>query len=551
MTALYAEHFGLTEAPFSLAPDPRYLYASEQHREALAHLIYGVRSEGGFVLLTGEVGTGKTTIFRCLLERLPEKTKIAFVIHPSLSVVELLATVCDEFGILYPPETSSTKAFVDLLNTYLLDINSRGIHAVLVIDEAQSLDAEVLEQLRLLTNLETNRHKLLQIILLGQPELREMLARPDMKQLAQRVTARYHLGPLPKGDVGPYIGHRLTVAGCREAVFGPEEIALIYRWSGGVPRVINLICDRALLGAFSQGSRTVTRAVLKQASLEVLGEKGGGGVAFWKWAAAVSVLLAGGVVFFLVGTPRESDPPAATAVMEEAPPVPEPAAPPVVKAVPREEVVSSREEEVTRGLEWLFGEASSGTRGTAEGILLALWGDRGRETAGGEMCERAEEIGLRCLTASGGLGDLKKLNRPALLRIVDVEGGHFYSVLTGLEGEKATLRFKDGSGEVRLRWFGEYTLLWQPPPGYSRALAPGGRGKTVDWLRLRMGEIRGRALKGRTPERYDEALEAEVRAFQGERGIEVDGIIGPRTIIELNTAGGGKVPTLYPPDREG
>lgn len=252
MTALYAEHFGLREAPFSLAPDPRYLYASEQHREALAHLIYGVRSEGGFVLLTGEVGTGKTTIFRCLLERLPEKTKIAFVIHPRLSVEELLATVCDEFGILYPPGTNSTKTFVDLLNIYLLDINSRGIHAVLVIDEAQSLSAEVLEQLRLLTNLETNRHKLLQIILLGQPELREMLARPDMKQLAQRVTARYHLGPLPKEDVGPYIGHRLTVAGSRETLFGPDAIALICRWSRGVPRVINLICDRALLGAFSR-----------------------------------------------------------------------------------------------------------------------------------------------------------------------------------------------------------------------------------------------------------------------------------------------------------
>ena len=262
MTALYTEHFGLREAPFSLAPNPRYLYASEQHREALAHLVYGVKSEGGFILLTGEVGTGKTTVFRCLLERLPEKTRIAFVLHPKLTVEELLATICDEFGIGYPEGAAGTKTFVDLLNAYLLESTREGFHSVLVIDEAQNLSLDVLEQLRLLTNLETDRRKLLQIILLGQPELREMLARPEMRQLSQRVTARYHLDALSKGDVEPYVSHRLAVAGASGRIFSPSALALVGRKSGGVPRVINLICDRALLGSFAQGRREVTREVV-------------------------------------------------------------------------------------------------------------------------------------------------------------------------------------------------------------------------------------------------------------------------------------------------
>jgi general secretion pathway protein A len=224
----------------------------------------------------------------------------------------------------------------------------------------------------------------------------------------------------------------------------------------------------------------------------------------------------------------------------------------VDEAILREEAATSGEEEAAGDLEWLFGKADSGTRGTAERILLGLWGDTAPQNSDDEdICGRAEKIGLHCLTANGGLSDLKRLNRPVLLRIVDVEGGHFYSVLTDLRGERATLRFGDGSGEVRLRWFGEYTLLWQPPPGYSRPLGPGGRGKIVPWIRRRIKEARGRTLKGGIPERYDEELAAEVRAFQSDRGIEIDGIIGPRTIIELNTSAGEKVPTLYPPGREG
>lgn len=270
---MYKEYFGLKEAPFSIAPDPRYLYMSEGHREALAHLIYGIGYDGGFVLLTGEVGAGKTTVCRCLLEQVPEDTTIAFIMNPRLSVVELLATVCDDLGIRYPKGSDSVKVFVDALNTYLLDAHERGRRTVLIIEEAQNLSSDVLEQLRLLTNLETSQRKLLQIIMLGQPELREKLARPELLQLAQRITARYHLGPLSKKEVAAYVAHRLDVAGGHAALFPPSVVRRLYRLSGGVPRLINILCDRALLGLYVQGKERVDVRTLSSAAREVLGKE--------------------------------------------------------------------------------------------------------------------------------------------------------------------------------------------------------------------------------------------------------------------------------------
>ncbi|MEK7238447.1 MAG: AAA family ATPase, partial [Nitrospirota bacterium] len=250
---MYKEFFGFVEMPFSIAPDPRYLYMSEQHREALAHLIYGFKSDGGLVLLTGEIGTGKTTVCRCLLEQTHENSVIAFIINPKLTVAELLATICDEFGIKYPEGNASIKVFVDLINMFLLDAHAKGYKCLLIIDEAQNLSADVLEQLRLLTNLETNQHKLLQIILLGQPELRDKLSQPELRQLAQRIIARYHLGPLSKKDVAAYVTHRLSIAGVRNELFPASTINTLFRLSKGVPRLINVLCDRALLGTFVQG----------------------------------------------------------------------------------------------------------------------------------------------------------------------------------------------------------------------------------------------------------------------------------------------------------
>jgi general secretion pathway protein A len=270
---MYENYFGLVEIPFSIAPDPRYLYMSERHREALAHLLYGINRDGCFVLLTGEVGTGKTTVCRCLLEQLPEGCDVAFIFNPRLTVDELLATICKEFGIACPKGPISVKEYFDRINDYLLDSHAKGRKAVLIIDEAQNLDIKVLEQMRLLTNLETNQRKLLQIILIGQPELRDMVARPVLRQLAQRITARYHLAPLSKAEVTAYVAHRLAVSGARSRLFPASTVDALCRLSGGIPRLINVLCDRALLGAYIEGEPAVSKRILTRAAREVLGSR--------------------------------------------------------------------------------------------------------------------------------------------------------------------------------------------------------------------------------------------------------------------------------------
>jgi general secretion pathway protein A len=279
---MYRRHFGLKRAPFSIAPDPRYLYMSRQHKEALAHLLYGIKSEGGFVLLTGEIGAGKTTICRRLLETLSKNIVVAYIINPTVSAGELPAAICDEFSISYRRK-ASTKELVDRINAFLLELNAMRKKAILIIDEAQNLRDEVLEQIRLLTNLETNERKLLQIILIGQPELRERLGEPQLKQLSQRIVARCHIEALSKPEVIGYVKHRIAVArgtarGRREpvpegehALFSKSALESLYHLSGGIPRLINLICDRSLLGAFVQQKQTVDKKTLEKAAREVLG----------------------------------------------------------------------------------------------------------------------------------------------------------------------------------------------------------------------------------------------------------------------------------------
>ncbi|MGI9335440.1 MAG: ExeA family protein, partial [Gammaproteobacteria bacterium] len=289
---MYLEHFGLSATPFSIAPDPRWLYLSQRHREGLAHLHFGASQSGGFVQLTGEVGTGKTTLCRMLLRQLPDGVNVALILNPPRSVQELLQTLCDELFVDRSGAGDSVKALMDIINTHLLRAHGRGVRTVLIIDEAQNLAPDVLEQVRLLTNLETNERKLLQIFLIGQPELRRVLAAHDMRQIAQRITARCHLEPLDRTGTREYVEHRLTLAGARNPLFTNRALRKVHRLTGGIPRLINTLCDRALLGAFALDRPRVAADVVARAARELAGKPPARVSAFWAYSGAAAAIAA-------------------------------------------------------------------------------------------------------------------------------------------------------------------------------------------------------------------------------------------------------------------
>lgn len=284
---MYTEHFGLNEKPFSISPDPRYLYLSQRHADALAHLLYGISESGGFIQLTGEVGTGKTTLIRSLLEQLPDKTEIALILNPKLITKEFLQSICHELRV--PIATRDTaKILIDKLNAKLLELHAENCRVVLIVDDAQTMSPQLLEQVRLLTNLETDKQKLLQIILIGQPELREMLGRPDMRQIAQRITGRYHLEPINAPDTAEYVSHRIKVAGGHPGIFSKRAIRKLYRLSRGVPRLINIIADRALLAAYTRDDSRIGARLVRKAADEVFGRSRI--LRWWPWAATLAGL---------------------------------------------------------------------------------------------------------------------------------------------------------------------------------------------------------------------------------------------------------------------
>ena len=514
---MYKQFFKLAHAPFSIAPDPRYLFMSERHREALAHLLYGVGSGGGFVLLTGEIGAGKTTVCRCFVEQVPEHCKLAYVFNPKLTVEELLAAVCDEFGI-EAPAAGSIKAHVDAINRYLLESHAAGLNNVLVIDEAQNLSAGVLEQLRLLTNLETNERKLLQIILIGQPELRGMLAQPELEQLAQRVIARYHLGPLTQAETAQYVQHRMAVAGFAGPVpFSPGVLALVHKLTGGVPRKVNLLCDRALLGAYVENSAQVTAKILRRAAREVFA--GPGDVSFARkarWpvasAAALSLVALGA---------------AAWNALPSAPSTPAPAPQAVAAQVAD------------------IGQASFANADEALRELARQWGQS--LPASTDACGAAVARDLRCYQGRGGLFELHTLDRPAIITLREGQDTR-YAVLVSLDVSRAELlangsRHVVGTGELATRTDGRFTTLWRYAGSYREQLEPGDRGPDVDLLAGQLAATGSLAARPPgTP--FDTALQESVRAFQQRQQLAADGLAGPRTLMRLNQLGGVDEPRL-------
>ncbi|UCH79642.1 MAG: AAA family ATPase [Nitrospiraceae bacterium] len=565
---MYNEYFGLEETPFSIAPDPRYIYMSDQHREALAHLIYGFNSTGGFVLLTGDVGTGKTTICRCLLEQIPDNSSIAFIFNPKLTVEELLATVCDEFGITYNKGSSSIKEYVDLINYFLLQTHSQGVKAVLIIDEAQNLSTEVLEQLRLLTNLETNQHKLLHVILLGQPELGLKLSKPELSQLSQRIIARYHLGPLSKKDVGAYVNHRLKVAGIHKQLFSAAAINKLYRFTGGVPRLINVICDRALLGTFTKDQERVTRSTLSRAANEVFGDRRGRLAGTQKraiaWALMTIVIVAFGIALASNYISFDSETLSKYVGLKQEPEVidgPDNVKSPDTDATIRSErfvtAADITSEPADPGVSDDINRTAEETKKQSEGLsytsMFKLWNIDHKPRNFADACSSAEKYGLTCMTGFKSMKSLKKINRPAVLKLFDTEGNSYYVTLIALGDDTARIRFGNEEKtvdieEVESQWFGHYTLFWRPPEDYKGTWSLYD-GSAVKWLRKNIAVINKTQLEEPDSMVYDSDLVREIKKFQVAEGLKPDGVAGPLTMIHINTVLDSSVPTLTGPGR--
>jgi len=582
---MYTHYFHLKQSPFSIAPDPRYLFMSERHREALAHLLYGVGSGGGFVLLTGEIGAGKTTVCRCFMEQIPENCKLAYIFNPKLSVEELLLSICDEFGIVLPEQGAaavSVKTYVDAINAYLLASHAQGRNNVLIIDEAQNLSAAVLEQLRLLTNLETSERKLLQIILIGQPELRSMVAQPELEQLAQRVIARYHLGSLTAAETAAYVEHRLAVAGAvATAPFPRPLMPLLHKLTKGVPRRINLLCDRALLGAYVENQPQVTRTILRKAAAEVFAstEAGAVGAVPARWPLLAAGVLGGvalsAAVWLGVGRAPASLPAPAGSVPVASTPVASAGAAAVTLAPHAGAAASSANpaaissanpaansvaslaaspaaNSATNAATNIAASAAAGkvaagfTQSEAVRALAALWE---LKLPDGEPCALSARLNLRCLTAKGGLDELRQLNRPAVLTLHDDPVRPNYLLLTALDDQYATLAGADGKPQrIKLaaleeRYGGEFTTYWRAPRSWRDEVSAGDKGPDVDWLAKRLAQIYGlkKPIEGQP---LNAGLRARLTEFQNEQRLKADGVAGPKTFIRLYQQGGVREPRL-------
>jgi general secretion pathway protein A len=521
---MYASFFGLNEKPFSITPDPRFLFLSERHAEALAHLVYGINEAGGFIQLTGEVGTGKTTVVRSLLAQAPKHAEIALILNPRMTPPEFLLAICEELGLAVEERSEgSLKDLVDLLSLHLLKAHADAKRIVLVVDEAQNLAPEVLEQVRLLTNLETETQKLLQIILIGQPELRELLGRTELRQLAQRITGRYHLDPLSSTESAAYVRHRLRVAGATREVFAGGALREISRLSGGVPRLINIICDRALLGAFTEDRHLVTASVVRRAAGEVFGKTVQPRWLPWATGTAVTALA---IASLGLVVPRFFAPAPAPATVAEVPPPPPPPAPPPPP-----------------NLDHLLAQYDSETDpDNAFHKLFKLWGMR--YVAGStDPCTQALQSGLECLTQRGSLAQLRLFNRPAVLNVVDSDGHAHQLVLAGLDDEHAKIDLGGaqraiGIGDLSRSWFGDYVLLWRSAGGGSEPLALGTRNARVKWLRDSLRRVNGLPADEQEmqDDRFDAALVTLVEDFQRKNRLAVDGIAGVQTQVALDAA---------------
>ncbi len=577
---MYLQFFGLAEKPFAITPDPRYLYLSGRHADALAHLVYGINEAGGFIQLTGEVGTGKTTTIRSLLARAPKSAEIALILNPRLSATEFLRALCEELGLGADDNAGAdNKSLVDLLNRYLLRAHAQGRRVVLVVDEAQNLAPDVLEQVRLLTNLETETQKLLQIILIGQPELRKLLAREDLRQIAQRITARFHLDPLSRDETSAYVRHRLRVAGATTDIFTRGSLREIYRISGGIPRVINILCDRAMLGAYTQELHQVPASLVRRAGAEIFGREFlPGWMPFAASGLAAVILVGSGLLLwrytssgwlpgFVHGASCGADihrrrehhghyghstgvPPASTtattgaSTSAAAPAAAGAAAPntaPLAGAATAGPVAAGAGAGSAPTLaQTLNLDHDSTDSDSAFRQLLSLWN---AEYVPGKIdgCSQALTQGLRCLVQRGSFAQLRLLNRPAILMLNDDSGAAYQVVLRELHDDTARLLIGTqtatvGVAELSRYWFGDFVLLWRPGTRDVRDLSQGMHGSLVRRLREQLGRWRGADSNPTNSDAFDGDLMQLVEQFQRANRLTVDGVAGIETQVALDAA---------------
>ncbi|WP_445775840.1 ExeA family protein [Shewanella sp.] len=530
---MYKAFYGLNDNPFSIAPNPHYMFLSDRHREALAHLTYGLGETGGFVLLTGEVGTGKTTVSRCLLEQIPDNTDTAFILNPSLTELELLATLCDELEIAYG-DNPTLKQLTDLISMYLLNNHKNGRNTVLIIDEAQHLRSEVLEQLRLLTNLETNTKKLLQVILIGQPELQQLLKRQDLRQLAQRITARYHLLPLNKEEIALYVQHRLQVAGRHEPLFTRKAIAALHKHSGGIPRLTNLLCERALMAGYGQVKVPIDHKMVDQAAVEVLGDIDVSHDKRWPFVAATALVLAFGLSFYWFNRSNIDE---NSNVATLSPKNDEQIITPASEEITATSQVGAQAKPAVNAQQQILHQAMLQSRSIDNAFagLFGLWNKQ--PIIGLSACQAAQQQALACYQQQGNWHSIMRLNYPAVVYLQDTQANVFYGVIVERQAEQILLQLGEQQFWVNKDWFdrhfsGTFEILWQPDSVLPREIGQSSSLSQVQWLENSLARVNQRPARLLT--RFDNELEQQLMSFQRQHGLKPDGIAGNQTLIQLN-----------------
>lgn len=502
---------------------------SQQHQEGLAHLLYGINQSGGFVVLTGEVGTGKTLLSQCLLKEVPPDVFLALILNPKLSANELLASICDELHISYDKDKLTLKDLTDSLNTYLLSAHAEGRKTIVLIDEAQNLSADVLEQIRLLTNLETAQTKLLQIVLLGQPELKELLEEPELKQLNQRITARYHLRPLTYLETEKYIKHRLDICGGRDDIFNRRAIKKVYELSKGVPRLINIICDRALLGAYVKNTRIVTAKIINRAEEEVFNKPKS-----LRKGKVLKVIACGIVMsafafslYYLMNDKLKKQPLKWPVSLEK-----------IAENKTKQQVPVALVEEEKPPPDFDFylkQQQLPLRRGLSQ--LARLWNKPVSADAG---CKGIKAEGLHCLFDQSSWGELIKLDRPVIMEFSLSEAEKEYVLLLGLKNGDPVFQFNKEIAfpvdKVLKLWKGYYVTLWDSPIHDIKTVFPGRSSRAVKWIKEKISLNNINILATPYSDFFDEELKVEVIKFQKQHHLTPDGVVGIKTFIYLQNS---------------